>query len=98
MKISNKKFMSLLTSVGLSTSMILSGCSSASNHDYITIDGKKRKLEEKDGQKGYYNNHGAFIPYVSPKSSSSSSGLTGGTKSTTGSKGLGTATKGGAGS
>ncbi|WP_121616860.1 hypothetical protein [Virgibacillus halodenitrificans] len=83
MKISNKKFEKLLAVAGISTSMILTGCTTE-NSKYVTIDGKSYKKAEEDGEEGFVNSHGTFIPFHS---------LSPNTKIKTGKSGIGSSVK-----
>jgi hypothetical protein len=69
MKISDSKFKKILAIAGISTSMILTG-GCAADDDTITVNGKKYKKVEKDGEEGYIDG-GVFIPFNSSSSSSS---------------------------
>jgi hypothetical protein len=68
MKISDSKFKKILAIAGISTSMILTG-GCAADDDTITVNGKKYKKVEKDGEEGYIDG-GVFIPFNSSSSSS----------------------------
>ncbi|MEX3623571.1 hypothetical protein [Viridibacillus arvi] len=137
MKISDKKFKTMLAAAGISSAMVLTACSAPTasnttnnNKNYTTdevyeVNGAKRTKAYKDGEEGYYNNSGVFIPFIFPMKSkeknSSPSGSAGGIKGGTssgvnkkptlkksnttsqsgskvngGSRGLGSASKGGA--
>lgn len=52
----------MLAIAGISTSMILTGCATDSAK-YVNVNGKKYKKEERNGEEGYVNGHGTFIPF-----------------------------------
>lgn len=104
MKISDKKFKNILAVAGISSAMILTGCSAGastpkSNHntnETYVVDGKERKKAYKDGKEGYYDHSGVFIPHTFVNSSSKSKSSSKSSSIRSGSGGLGSSSKGGA--